>query len=116
MLEIPQNWGVLSLKRPVRFFIPSPILPRPMKKSAFTLIELLVVISIIAILAAIAIPVFSSAIERGRATSDASQLRQLGIGITSYLSENEDSMFSVTANPTLAHFAPAKICTRLAGL
>jgi prepilin-type N-terminal cleavage/methylation domain-containing protein/prepilin-type processing-associated H-X9-DG protein len=68
-----------------------------MKKSAFTLIELLVVISIIAILAGIALPVFSTAMERGRAVQDLANLRQLGIGTTAYLADNNDQIFSSTA-------------------
>ena len=68
-----------------------------MKKSAFTLIELLVVISIIAILASIAVPVFSKAVERGKAANCAANLRQLAIGTVAYLNENEDQMFGGSA-------------------
>jgi prepilin-type N-terminal cleavage/methylation domain-containing protein len=69
-----------------------------MKKSAFTLIELLVVIAIIAILAGIALPVFSTVMEKGRAAQDANNLHQIGIGITAYLADNNDQIFSSSAN------------------
>jgi prepilin-type N-terminal cleavage/methylation domain-containing protein/prepilin-type processing-associated H-X9-DG protein len=65
-----------------------------MKKAAFTLIELLVVISIIAILAAIALPVFNTAQEKARVAQDASNLKNIGVGINTYLNDNEDQMFS----------------------
>src|SRR5438477_239613 len=68
----------------------------PMKKSAFTLIELLVVIAIIAILAALAIPSLAGALERGKATSDANNLRQLGSVFQRYLDDHEDKMFSMS--------------------
>ena len=67
----------------------------PMKKSAFTLIELLVVIAIIAVLAGIALPVFNKAQERARATSDAANLRQLGLGMQGYLNDNDEQMFAL---------------------
>lgn len=64
-----------------------------MKRNAFTLIELLVVIAIIAVLASIAIPVYGKAQERARSVQDASNLRQLGIGIQAYLNDHDDDMF-----------------------
>ena len=70
------------------------------KLHAFTLIELLVVISIIAILAGLALPVFSRAMEKGRATADQNNLSSLGKGIRMFLNDTDDSMFSLkTGDP-----------------
>ncbi len=66
------------------------------KNAAFTLIELLVVIVIIAILAGIALPVFSKALEKARATTCAANLKQLGVGMVAYLGDNDDQMFPLT--------------------
>lgn len=58
-------------------------------RRAFTLIELLVVIAIIAILAAILFPVFAQAKEAARKTACMSNLRQLGMGMTMYVSDGD---------------------------
>lgn len=63
---------------------------RYMKKldSAFTLIELLVVITIIAILASIALPVFNGVTERANQTKDLSNAKQIGIALKLFAADN----------------------------
>jgi prepilin-type N-terminal cleavage/methylation domain-containing protein len=74
-----------------------------MKKSstqAFTLIELLVVIAIIAILAAILFPVFAQAKAAAKRTTELSNSKQLGTGITMYMIDNDDvaPLFRIVEN------------------
>jgi prepilin-type N-terminal cleavage/methylation domain-containing protein len=57
--------------------------------SAFTLIELLVVISIIAVLASIALPVFTSVQERGFQTKDLSNANQLALACKLYAGDHD---------------------------
>lgn len=62
------------------------------KDWAFTLIELLVVIAIIAILAAIIFPVFSRARESANQTACMSNMRQIGMAVNMYSSDNDEGM------------------------
>lgn len=65
------------------------------RHNAFTLIELLVVISIIAILAGFALPIFARSQERAKAQNCMNNLNQLGKGFVQYLNDSDDSMFSI---------------------
>ncbi len=60
----------------------------------FTLIELLVVISIISLLIAILLPALAKARESARGIQCGNKLHQMAIGVTMYLNDNNDIIFT----------------------
>ena len=75
-----------------------------MKKSkGFTLAELLIVVAIIAVLVAIAIPIFSNQLEKARESTDAANVRSAYAQIvTNYLTENTSTSVKVDATQKVA--------------
>lgn len=69
------------------------------QKRAFTLIELLVVVSIIALLISILLPSLSKAREQAKSAVCQSNLKQIGIGMMSYMAENND-VYPAAWDPT----------------
>jgi prepilin-type N-terminal cleavage/methylation domain-containing protein len=67
------------------------------KSFAFTLIELLVVITIIAILASIALPVFNGVTERANQTKDLSNAKQIAVALKLFAADNNG--FFPSKNP-----------------
>lgn len=61
------------------------------RRIGFTLIELLVVIAVIALLAAILFPVFARARENARRTSCQSNMKQIGLGMTMYAQDYDET-------------------------
>lgn len=71
--------------------------PQTLHASAFTLLELLVTIAVLAVLLAIAIPVYSKIAAGGKATACVGNLRQIGVALSTYLGEHNMTMPSLAA-------------------
>jgi len=92
-------------------------LPRPTQRqiqsyTGFTLIELLVVISIIALLIGILLPVLGAARSAGRSAASLSNVRQMGIALTVYNTENKGYMPMHSSSSSPGHPAFANPRTR----
>lgn len=74
-------------------------------KKCFTLVELLVVIAVIAILAGLLLPALSKAKQKALSVSCMNNLKQIGLGISLYLDEN-NGVFISCYNTTGLWFYP----------
>jgi prepilin-type N-terminal cleavage/methylation domain-containing protein len=84
---------------------------KPRNSAAFTLIELLVVITIIAILASIAVPVFTSVQVKGAQTKALSNGKQIALALRLYASDNNGNYpsYLVSADGTTTTNPPTAV-------
>jgi len=75
------------------------MIPMKMNKKGFTLAELLIVVAIIAVLVAIAIPVFTTQLEKSRETTDIANLRSAYGAATVYCMTNSVADGKVEYDP-----------------
>ena len=74
------------------------------EKEGFTLAELLIVVAIIAVLVAIAIPVFTTQLEKAREATDLANVRSAYAEVTSaYLGDNQAHSANVTMKSDLSN-------------
>ena len=72
-------------------------------RKGFTLAELLIVVAIIAVLVAVAIPVFTNQLEKSREATDIANVRSAyAVLVTNYLTDNTISTYSVVARQTVS--------------
>ncbi|MCP5105977.1 MAG: prepilin-type N-terminal cleavage/methylation domain-containing protein, partial [bacterium] len=89
-----------------------------MRKQGFTLIELLIVITVIGILAAIAIPNLLTALQKGKQKSTLGDMKSIGTAIESYMTDNGMAPGAGAATlvlhlePYLNNFHSKKVPTR----
>lgn len=70
---------------------------RPLR--AFTLIELIIVIAIIGMLVVMSVPEFEKFLHRSRSVACMNNLRQIGVGVLSYVADNDNTYPVIEPNP-----------------
>jgi len=95
----------ISAPRESRAAVDAAVLPSR-RRDGFTILELLVVISIVAILTSILMPALAKVREAGERVQCASNMRQVGCGLTDYSDENRDRL------PTLNYTAQQNLVPR----
>ena len=71
---------------------------KKLKANSFTLVELLVVISIIGLLAGLAVPAIQGGLDKAKQQVDVSNIRQCGIVAFSYANDNEGNYNGTNTN------------------